>query len=80
MGKESADPLYTMSGYPEETRMWLSRWLEEVWQSRGPASLLMLPLSWLYCGLMTVRRLLYRLRIKSSGKASVPVVVAHYWR
>ncbi|HSD97091.1 MAG TPA: tetraacyldisaccharide 4'-kinase [Sulfuricaulis sp.] len=50
-------------------------WLEQHWYRFTPISLLLLPLSWLYCLLMFLRRGLYRLRIFSSVRLPVPVVV-----
>jgi tetraacyldisaccharide 4'-kinase len=49
--------------------------LAQHWYRKTPVSLLLLPLSWLYCALMTLRRTLYRARIFSSVKLPVPVIV-----
>ena len=50
-------------------------WLEQHWYRFTPISLLLLPVSWLYCLLMFLRRGLYRLRIFSSVRLPVPVIV-----
>ena len=50
-------------------------WLEQHWYRFTPVSLLMLPVSWLYCLLMVLRRGLYRLRIFSPVRLPVPVIV-----
>ena len=49
--------------------------LERHWYSKTPVSLLLLPASWLYCAFMILRRVLYRARILSAVKSSVPVIV-----
>lgn len=50
-------------------------WLARHWYRKTPVSLLLLPLSWLYCALMVLRRTLYRIRVFSSVKLPVPVIV-----
>jgi tetraacyldisaccharide 4'-kinase len=50
-------------------------WLEQHWYRFTPVSLLLLPLSWLYCLLIFLRRGLYRLGIFSSVRLPVPVIV-----
>ena len=50
-------------------------WLEQHWYRFTPVSLLLLPVSWLYCLLMVLRRGMYRLRIFSSIRLPVPVIV-----
>ena len=50
-------------------------WLEQHWYRFTPISLLLLPLGWVYCLLMVLRRGLYRLRIFSSVRLPVPVIV-----
>ncbi|MHB8533982.1 MAG: tetraacyldisaccharide 4'-kinase [Sulfuricaulis sp.] len=50
-------------------------WLERHWYRKTPLSLLLLPVSWLYCALMMLRRGMYRVRIFSSVRLPVPVVV-----
>jgi tetraacyldisaccharide 4'-kinase len=50
-------------------------WLEQHWYRFTPISLLLLPVSWVYCLLMVLRRGLYRLRIFSPVSLPVPVIV-----
>lgn len=50
-------------------------WLEQHWYRKTPLSLLLLPVSWLYCLLMYLRRVLYRVGIFPIVKLSVPVIV-----
>ena len=50
-------------------------WLEQHWYRFTPISLLLLPLGWVYCLLMALRRGMYRLRIFSSVRLPVPVIV-----
>ena len=50
-------------------------WLERHWYRKTPVSLLLLPVSWLYCALMALRRGLYRRKIFSSLKLPAPVIV-----
>ena len=50
-------------------------WLEQHWYRFTPVSLLLLPVSWLYCLLMMLRRGMYRLRIFSPVRLPVPVIV-----
>lgn len=51
------------------------RWLEWHWYHKTPLSLLLLPVSWLYCLLVLLRRGLYRLGLLPSVKLPVPVIV-----
>ncbi|MCR4332528.1 MAG: tetraacyldisaccharide 4'-kinase, partial [Sulfuricaulis sp.] len=50
-------------------------WLEQHWYRFTPVSLLLLPVSWLYCLLMVLRRWFYRMGIFSSVRLPVPVIV-----
>ncbi len=50
-------------------------WLERHWYRKTPVSLLLLPVSWLYCALTVLRRGLYRAGIFSAVKLPVPVIV-----
>ncbi|MHB8622930.1 MAG: tetraacyldisaccharide 4'-kinase [Sulfuricaulis sp.] len=50
-------------------------WLERHWYRKTPISLMLLPVSWLYCLLIELRRRLYQLGILPSVKLSVPVIV-----
>ncbi|WP_407672408.1 tetraacyldisaccharide 4'-kinase [Noviherbaspirillum pedocola] len=49
--------------------------LERIWQTRGPAAWLLLPLSKLFGALVRLRRLLYRAGWLKSERLPVPVVV-----
>ncbi len=49
--------------------------LPRIWYSRNGLSQALRPLSWLFCGLVNLRRLLYRLRILPSRRLPVPVIV-----
>lgn len=46
-----------------------------VWYGRHPLSLLLLPLSWLYCGIVRIRRLGYRRGWFRGFRLAVPVIV-----
>ncbi len=48
---------------------------ERYWASRNPLALLLLPLSWLFCLLATLRRALYRTSVIKSVRLPVPVIV-----
>lgn len=50
-------------------------WLEPHWYRFTPVSLLLLPVGWLYCLLMILRRRLYQLGIFSEVRLPVPVIV-----
>jgi tetraacyldisaccharide 4'-kinase len=50
-------------------------WLQAAWERRGLRAWLLLPLSWLYRMLWTVRLAAYRMGILSSEGVAVPVVV-----
>ncbi|CAM3666749.1 tetraacyldisaccharide 4'-kinase [Roseateles saccharophilus] len=47
--------------------------------SGGPLSAALLPLSWLYHGLLALRGLAYRAGLKRSGSLPVPVIVVGNW-
>ncbi len=49
--------------------------LPQIWYARHGLSQALRPLSWLFCGLVNLRRLLYRLRILPSRRLAVPVIV-----
>lgn len=53
----------------------MERWLNRIWQTRNGVSQSLRPLSWLFCGVVFGRRLLYRLRLLPSAKLPVPVIV-----
>jgi tetraacyldisaccharide 4'-kinase len=50
-------------------------WLERHWYRKTPVSLLLLPVSWIYCLLMALRRQLFRIGLFSSVRLPVPVIV-----
>lgn len=50
-------------------------WLDKQWQTTTLFSLLMLPISWLYCFAVAIRRLCYRLGVKRSHRLPVPVII-----
>jgi tetraacyldisaccharide 4'-kinase len=49
--------------------------LQQAWLTRGPLAITLLPLSWLFRGLVALRRLLYRTGIRRSQRIDVPVLV-----
>lgn len=49
--------------------------LDAYWWDRNGVALVLLPLSWLFCGLVWLRRAAYRIRILPSKRMSVPVIV-----
>jgi tetraacyldisaccharide 4'-kinase len=49
--------------------------IDKYWYGTNTISLLLLPLSWLYCFLVVIRRFLYRVSILKSQKLPVPVIV-----
>lgn len=49
--------------------------LDHYWYSLNPVALSLLPLSWLFCALVALRRLAYRRRWLRSERLAVPVVV-----
>ncbi len=53
---------------------WTPR-LQRVWQARGPASVALLPLAWLFEGIGLARRWLYRRGILPAHALPVPVIV-----
>jgi len=60
---------------PTGLRVRLGALLLRAWQSRGAVALLLLPISWLYFLLLSLRRWLYRLRWFRSRRVSCAVVV-----
>jgi tetraacyldisaccharide 4'-kinase len=50
------------------------RW-DKIWYSNHPISYLLLPLSWVFCALVALRRLLYRWKILRSYRPPVPVII-----
>lgn len=53
----------------------LYNWLHRVWYENGAFGWMLIPVSWLYAGVTSLRKFLYRREILSSAKASVPVIV-----
>ena len=53
----------------------MERWLQQQWYRSGPAQLVLLPLSWLFGVLASVRRLGYRTGLFRGYKLPVPVIV-----
>lgn len=51
------------------------RWLEKQWRRKNALTLLLLPLSWLFCGLVALRKLAYTKGWKKSVRLPVPVIV-----
>ncbi|WP_341891772.1 tetraacyldisaccharide 4'-kinase [Variovorax sp. YR752] len=49
--------------------------LQQAWLARGPLAIALLPLSWLFGGLVGLRRALYRAGIRRSERIDVPVLV-----
>ncbi len=49
--------------------------LHNIWRQRGAVSQALRPLSWLYCGIVFLRRWCYRLHIFRSTQLEVPVIV-----
>jgi tetraacyldisaccharide 4'-kinase len=59
----------------ELTSRYLRLAVPRLWRSRGPLSLLLLPLSWIYVALASVRRACYALGVCRTVSFSRPVVV-----
>lgn len=53
----------------------MADWFEKLWQSKSLASLLLLPVSWLFGLLTAFRRILYRFNILKTHQLPVPVIV-----
>jgi tetraacyldisaccharide 4'-kinase len=49
--------------------------LQHVWYSRSAASQALRPLAWFYCGVVLLRRGLYRLHLLRTRRLTVPVIV-----
>ncbi|WP_455210352.1 tetraacyldisaccharide 4'-kinase [Kaarinaea lacus] len=49
--------------------------IEKVWYESNPISVLLIPLAWLFCLMVIVRRFFYRAGILTAKKLSVPVIV-----
>jgi tetraacyldisaccharide 4'-kinase len=48
--------------------------VEAAWYKKSPWVFLLLPLSWLYCGIVTLRKQLYKLGIFKRTKFNIPVI------
>ncbi len=66
-----------MTGAPPEPRPGgrLAQWLEEAWYGNSPLALALAPLSWLFSGIVRLRRQAYANGLFSVRRVSVPVVV-----
>ncbi|MFG6415128.1 tetraacyldisaccharide 4'-kinase [Roseateles sp. DC23W] len=64
---------------PSPRRPTLSDRLQQQWLDGGPLSAALLPLSWLYRGLLGLRTLAYRFGLKRAETLPVPVVVVGNW-
>jgi tetraacyldisaccharide 4'-kinase len=53
----------------------MQAWLQQKWQTKGLAQVLLLPISWLFAILSATRRLLYRFKLMRTCKLAVPVIV-----
>jgi tetraacyldisaccharide 4'-kinase len=53
--------------------------LQREWLAGGPRSAALLPLSWLYAGLLALRTLAWRLGLKRTEALPVPVIVVGNW-
>ncbi|MEO6697563.1 MAG: tetraacyldisaccharide 4'-kinase [Gammaproteobacteria bacterium] len=49
--------------------------LDHYWYSKNPVALLLLPLSWLFCAVVALRRYAYRTGLLPSYRLSAPVIV-----
>jgi len=55
--------------------MALESWLQRVWYGRSLLSAMLLPLSWLFAGAVTLRRVAFRIGLRSVVRVSCPVVI-----
>lgn len=53
----------------------LARWLQIIWYQDSTVATLLLPLAWLFAGVVKIRRFLYQNNIIKSQRLSVPVIV-----
>jgi len=51
------------------------RWIERCWQTRTPTTYLLLPLSWLFCAVVWLRRKAYASGLLPGRRLPVPVIV-----
>ena len=64
---------------PSPPRPTLADRLQAQWLTGGPLSTALLPLAWLYRGLLTLRALAWRLGIQRTESLPVPVIVVGNW-
>lgn len=64
---------------PSPRRPTLTDRLQAQWLTGGPLSAALLPLSWLYRGLLGLRTLAYRTGLKQVARLPVPVIVVGNW-
>lgn len=64
---------------PSPRKPTLADRLQQEWLTGGPLSAALLPLSWLYRGLLALRSLSYRVGLKRSETLPVPVIVVGNW-
>jgi len=64
---------------PSPRRPTLADRLQAEWLTGGPLSTALLPLSWLYRGLLALRTLAYRTGLKRTETLPVPVIVVGNW-
>ena len=64
---------------PSPRRPTLADRLQREWLTGGPLSAALLPLSWLYRGLLALRALAYRAGLKRVQTLPVPVIVVGNW-
>lgn len=64
---------------PSPHRPTLADRLQGQWLTGGPLSAALLPLSWLYRGLLALRTLAYRVGLKRTETLPVPVIVVGNW-
>jgi tetraacyldisaccharide 4'-kinase len=49
--------------------------LDDIWYGRSPWALPLLPLTWIYCAVVGVRRLAYRWKVLRTQRLPIPVIV-----
>lgn len=64
---------------PSPRKLTLADSLQQQWLTGGALSVALLPLSWLYRGLLALRSAAYRLGLKRVEKLPVPVIVVGNW-
>lgn len=51
------------------------KWLDHYWYSQNPVAWMLLPLSWLFCTIAVLRRLLYSIGLLPGYAMPVPVII-----